>query len=226
MQALLSGGRVRVARRLRGRRDQRLQLQTEDLRHHGPLREHRVGRARGRRPGGTWGCDPIGILLSLTRSPRSAQPMKLSIKNSGKATRSDLLALLVPEGERLGCPPGWTFPSFLSGFEKARATRSTYAKGGRARSCSWARNARRRGRGSPPSSGGRGGQGGARAGVPIGAHRGGRSRRREIGAHSAGRAAAEGALLATILRRRQRARPSPASGGHRGVGGRCVQGRP
>ena len=58
--------------------------------------------------------------------------MKLSIKDSGKATRSDLLALLVPEGGDAPLPNGVDVPAgFLSGFGgKALATRSTYASGG------------------------------------------------------------------------------------------------
>ena len=58
--------------------------------------------------------------------------MKLSIKDSGKATRSDLLTLLVSEGCDASLPAGVEVPAgFLSGFDgKARATRSTYTSGG------------------------------------------------------------------------------------------------
>ena len=60
--------------------------------------------------------------------------MKLSIKDSGKASRTDLLALLVPEGAAAGVPAGVEVPDgFLTGFDgEARATRSTYTSGGAA----------------------------------------------------------------------------------------------
>lgn len=58
--------------------------------------------------------------------------MKLSIKDSGKAARVDLLALLLPEGGGAELPSGIEVPvGFLDGFQgKARATRSTFTGGG------------------------------------------------------------------------------------------------
>ncbi len=58
--------------------------------------------------------------------------MKLSIKDSGKAARTDLLALLIAGGGSAQLPAGVEAPEgFLAGFDgEARAVRSTYTSGG------------------------------------------------------------------------------------------------
>ena len=61
--------------------------------------------------------------------------MKLTIKDAGKPARTDLLALLLPEGVDPEVPSSVDVPdSFLTNFEaKPRARRSTYSTGGQAK---------------------------------------------------------------------------------------------
>ena len=127
--------------------------------------------------------------------------MKLSIKDSGKATRSDLLALLVPEGSDVPLPSGVSVPEgLLSGFEaKARASRSTYASGGGAAEVLLV------GLGALDSVDGEGLRRASAVAAKAAMKRECKSVHIEVavsacevlGAHAAGRAAAEGALLAT-----------------------------
>jgi len=58
--------------------------------------------------------------------------MKLTIKDSGKAAKADLLAVLVPAGETPSLPAGVEVAAgFLGGFDgEARATRTTFASAG------------------------------------------------------------------------------------------------
>lgn len=61
--------------------------------------------------------------------------MKFTSKDAGKPAKCDLLALLVPEGEAADAPKGVDVPdAFLRGFEGGfRAKRATFATGGPAR---------------------------------------------------------------------------------------------
>ena len=61
--------------------------------------------------------------------------MKFTSKDAGKPTKCDLLALLVPDGEAADAPKGVDVPeAFLRGFEgKFRSKRATFATGGPAR---------------------------------------------------------------------------------------------
>lgn len=127
--------------------------------------------------------------------------MKLSIKDSGKATRSDLLTLLVSEGCDASLPAGVEVPAgFLSGFDgKARATRSTYTSGGGTGEVLLV------GLGALDAVDGEALRRAAAVAAKAALKRECRSMHIEVspgacealGAQSAGRAAAEGALLAT-----------------------------
>lgn len=61
--------------------------------------------------------------------------MKFSAKDSGKAPKADLHAILVPEGADADVPSGIDVPdAFLAGFDaKPRAVRATFASGGAAK---------------------------------------------------------------------------------------------
>ena len=127
--------------------------------------------------------------------------MKLSIKDSGKATRSDLLALLVPEGGDASLPAGVDVPrGFLADFDgKARASRSTYASGGGTAEVLLV------GLGPLDDLDGEGLRRAAAVAAKAALKRECRSTHIEVsasacgalGAQAAGRAAAEGAILAT-----------------------------